>query len=116
MMMCCVCCVCGRVFRGRNRHQNLSTHMRIHTGETPFPCPHCPYRAKRKAHLQMHLERIHAARPAAGAAWRDGRPPPHLLPQPSHLPLTASQPAPANPSPPLANPSMPLSTSLQQKQ
>lgn len=111
-----MCCVCGRVFRGRNRHQNLSTHMRIHTGETPFPCPHCPYRAKRKAHLQMHLERIHSPRAAAVAAWRDGRPPAHHLPQPSHLPLPPPPPAPANPSPPLPSPSLPMSTPLQQKQ
>ncbi|MPC10547.1 Zinc finger protein 536 [Portunus trituberculatus] len=111
-----MCCVCGRVFRGRNRHQNLSTHMRIHTGETPFPCPHCPYRAKRKAHLQMHLERIHSPRAAAGSAWRDGRPPPHHLPQPSHLPLLPPQPASSNSSPPLSSPSLTLSTSLQQKQ
>ena len=54
-----ICSVCGRAFRGRNRHQNLETHHRIHTGETPFPCQFCEYRAKRKAHLQAHIIRIH---------------------------------------------------------
>lgn len=113
-----MCCVCGRMFRGRNRHQNLSTHMRIHTGETPFPCPHCPYRAKRKAHLQMHLERIHSPRVSAATAaaascvstnvWRNSNP--SLVPQlppppPTHLPLTLPLPAPSASPPLLPNPS-----------
>ncbi|KAK8749286.1 hypothetical protein OTU49_015773 [Cherax quadricarinatus] len=105
-----MCCVCGRVFRGRNRHQNLSTHMRIHTGETPFPCPHCPYRAKRKAHLQMHLERIHSPRGAA-STWRDNHPPSaHHLPP--HLPLPPPLPLPLPRSPPsLPDPQLPTATS-----
>lgn len=110
-----MCCVCGRAFRGRNRHQNLSTHMRIHTGETPFPCPHCPYRAKRKAHLQMHLERIHSPRAtaaAAGGSWRDGRPP-----QPHHLPPLPPSLPPLPPQSPssLTSPTFPQSTSPQEK-
>lgn len=90
-----MCCVCGRAFRGRNRHQNLSTHIRIHTGETPFPCPHCPYRAKRKAHLQMHLERIHSSR-AAVSSWRDG-PPSARPPQPPGAPSLPPPPRAATP-------------------
>lgn len=97
-----MCCVCGRAFRGRNRHQNLSTHIRIHTGETPFPCPHCPYRAKRKAHLQMHLERIHSPRAAAASSsWRDG-PPSARPPQPPGAPSLPPRAA----TPPL-QPSLP---------
>ncbi|XP_042875320.1 longitudinals lacking protein, isoforms A/B/D/L-like isoform X8 [Penaeus japonicus] len=108
-----MCCVCGRAFRGRNRHQNLSTHIRIHTGETPFPCPHCPYRAKRKAHLQMHLERIHAPRAAAAAAataaatgpWRDGPSSARPLqpPGPPSLPRAATP----TPAPQLAHSASP---------
>ncbi|XP_047499995.1 longitudinals lacking protein, isoforms A/B/D/L-like isoform X8 [Penaeus chinensis] len=97
-----MCCVCGRAFRGRNRHQNLSTHIRIHTGETPFPCPHCPYRAKRKAHLQMHLERIHSPR-AAASSWRDG-PPSARPPQPPGPP---SLPPPPRAATPPLQPSLP---------
>ncbi|XP_069171996.1 broad-complex core protein isoforms 1/2/3/4/5 isoform X12 [Procambarus clarkii] len=107
-----MCCVCGRVFRGRNRHQNLSTHMRIHTGETPFPCPHCPYRAKRKAHLQMHLERIHSPRPAA-STWRDNHPPSAHHLTPPHLPASLSLAPPHSP-PSNPDPQLPPSTSPQQ--
>ncbi|MPC10548.1 Zinc finger protein 236 [Portunus trituberculatus] len=53
------CAVCGRVFRGRNRHQNLQQHMLTHTGERPFACPHCPYTARQKPHIKGHILRLH---------------------------------------------------------
>lgn len=37
------------------RAQNLLRHMKRHTGEKPFECPHCPYRAIQKTQLQSHL-------------------------------------------------------------
>lgn len=49
------CLVCCKVFSGRNGKYNLEIHMRIHTGETPFVCTICPYKAKRKHHLQRHM-------------------------------------------------------------
>lgn len=55
------CPYCFHVFNGRNRHQNLAIHLRIHTGETPYPCPLCPYQAKRKSHLHLHMSRKHSA-------------------------------------------------------
>lgn len=50
-----LCAVCCKVFSGRNRKYNMDIHMRIHTGETPFECTLCPYKAKRKHHLQRHV-------------------------------------------------------------
>ena len=50
------CSFCGKNFR-----QNIDRlrHERIHTGEKPFHCSHCPYRANRKHVLDDHLFRKH---------------------------------------------------------
>lgn len=57
------CPVCWHAFQGRNRHQNLAIHLRIHTGETPYHCSFCSYQAKRKSHLDLHVTRKHASSP-----------------------------------------------------
>lgn len=47
-----VCSVCDKAFTYLSL---LQRHMTKHTGERPFPCPHCPHRSKQRANLQRHL-------------------------------------------------------------
>ncbi|XP_045103685.1 zinc finger and BTB domain-containing protein 7B-like isoform X10 [Portunus trituberculatus] len=53
------CGVCGRRFHGRNRRQDLERHMRTHTGEKPYQCPHCPHRTNRTGNLKTHMYTVH---------------------------------------------------------
>ncbi|XP_018006783.1 longitudinals lacking protein, isoforms H/M/V isoform X31 [Hyalella azteca] len=56
------CPWCIKVFYGRNKKQDCKRHLLSHTGERPFSCPHCPYRAALKGNLKKHLfthERTH---------------------------------------------------------
>lgn len=50
-----------------NRAAKVDIHMRSHTGERPYPCTVCDYRAIRKDHLQVHLLR-HAAAASSSAS------------------------------------------------
>ncbi|KAB7499928.1 Zinc finger protein [Armadillidium nasatum] len=38
---------------------NLRRHMTTHTGERPFKCPYCNYKASQNVHLDKHIRRIH---------------------------------------------------------
>lgn len=37
----------------------LIQHRRMHTGEKPHLCPHCPYRSARRDNLRSHVRRVH---------------------------------------------------------
>ena len=50
------CSYCYKVFNHKN---NFRKHERIHTGEKPYQCPHCDYKARLKEHLKGHLFRKH---------------------------------------------------------
>ncbi|XP_042238556.1 protein tramtrack, beta isoform-like isoform X3 [Homarus americanus] len=51
-----ICDHCGKVFQFSN---DLRKHIRTHTGEKPYKCPYCSYRATQKVHLRGHILRRH---------------------------------------------------------
>ncbi|KAB7493987.1 Zinc finger protein, partial [Armadillidium nasatum] len=50
------CEICGRKFLGLYQTTLLKRHMRIHTGERPYPCPFCPYRANIQSNVSRHIK------------------------------------------------------------
>ncbi|KAK4315613.1 hypothetical protein Pmani_013177 [Petrolisthes manimaculis] len=50
------CPYCAKILPYLSEYQR---HMRKHTGERPFACPHCPYATTRKSHLKTHLMKLH---------------------------------------------------------
>ncbi|XP_048480216.1 gastrula zinc finger protein XlCGF26.1 [Plutella xylostella] len=51
-----LCTMCGRGF---STNRILEKHMRTHTGERPFPCPHCDAKFTQKESMQSHVKHIH---------------------------------------------------------
>ncbi|XP_042888892.1 longitudinals lacking protein, isoforms H/M/V-like isoform X17 [Penaeus japonicus] len=50
------CVVCGRGF---GRLEDLRRHVRTHTGEKPYLCPMCSFRAAVKSSVYRHLRTVH---------------------------------------------------------
>lgn len=50
------CPVCGHKFLWR---WMLVRHMMTHTGEKPYSCPHCDYKAARKEQVRSHIYNKH---------------------------------------------------------
>ncbi|XP_018012520.1 longitudinals lacking protein, isoforms A/B/D/L isoform X8 [Hyalella azteca] len=60
-----ICPICGKQLSGRNGKQKLQYHMVTHTGEKPFQCPYCSYRAALKFNLVSHVRNIHKKGPSS---------------------------------------------------
>lgn len=50
------CPFCQRSF---NKTSNLKRHILTHTGEKPYACPKCPYRAAQKVQVVQHIRTKH---------------------------------------------------------
>ncbi|XP_045604424.1 uncharacterized protein [Procambarus clarkii] len=50
------CDFCSKSFK---RKETLNVHLRIHTGEKPFPCNRCEYASETKGNLKAHMWRKH---------------------------------------------------------
>lgn len=50
------CSFCGKAFNHIEDHRR---HVRVHTGEKPYPCPYCDYKSSRKSNLKGHVARRH---------------------------------------------------------
>jgi len=48
------CHICPKSF---SKTEDLKRHIRVHTGERPYCCPHCPYKAAQKGTLTQHMMR-----------------------------------------------------------
>lgn len=53
------CEVCSKVFSGPKRRFLMERHLRTHTGEKPYCCPHCHLRFNQSGNLTRHTRLVH---------------------------------------------------------
>ncbi|XP_076060157.1 uncharacterized protein LOC143036544 isoform X16 [Oratosquilla oratoria] len=51
-----LCPVCGKRI---SRRDSLRVHLRTHTGEKPYTCPHCPHRCADRGNMIKHIRNRH---------------------------------------------------------
>ncbi|KAF2363558.1 Zinc finger C2H2-type, partial [Trinorchestia longiramus] len=50
------CPVCAKEIFNK---ADFRRHYMVHTGERPYPCSHCPYRARQLYNLRSHVSNKH---------------------------------------------------------
>lgn len=67
------CPNCPKIFSGPGRHQLYERHVIVHTGERPYNCPHCTYRANQLSNLRRHIKSIHHGQTQSGNNLHQGQ-------------------------------------------